>query len=243
MTLRRSVLAAAQRLDLEPQLRRVQRALSYERRRDWQDNRAIGRLLSTLHEDAACIDVGASQGDILREMVRCAPHGHHLAFEPLPELAAALRTEFPGVDVHQCALYDEPGTLPFHRVRSSHWHSGLRGMGRPQEELDTFAVEVRRLDDVLPDGYVPALIKIDVEGAEGGVLAGARRTLRAHRPIVVVEHGAHAAHYPHGSAGVFALLADAGLHVFDIDGGGPYDAAHFAATVRAGRLWTYIARP
>lgn len=243
MTLRRSVLAVAQRLALEPQLRRVHRALSYERRRDWRDNLAIAGLLSTLPPNAACIDVGASRGDILREIVRCAPRGRHLAFEPLPELAAALRTEFPHVDVRQCALYDEPGTLPFHRVRASHWHSGLRALGRPQDELDTFAIAVRRLDDVLPDGYAPALIKIDVEGAEGGVLAGARRTLCAHRPVVVVEHGAHADHYPHGSAGVFALLADAGLRVFDIDGGGPYDAARFAATVRAGRLWTYVARP
>jgi FkbM family methyltransferase len=237
------LLSAAQRLALEPQLRRVQRALSYERRRDWQDNQAIARLLSTLPADAACIDVGASQGDILREMVRSAPRGRHLAFEPLPELAAALRTEFPDIDVRQCALFDSPGTLPFHRVLASHWHSGLQAMGRPQDAVETFTVEVRRLDDVLPDGYAPALIKIDVEGAEGGVLAGARRTLGAHRPVVVIEHGTHAEHYPHGSAGVFSLLADAGLRVFDIDGGGPYDADRFVATVRAGRLWTYVARP
>lgn len=176
-------------------------------------------------------------------MVRHAPLGRHVAFEPLPDLAAALRAEFPGVDVRECALYDAPGTLPFHRVRASHWHSGLRAMGRPADQLDTFPVAVRRLDDVLPDGVVPALIKIDVEGAEAGVLAGARDTLRRHRPVVVFEHGAHAAHFPGGSAAVFVSLADAGLRVFDIDGGGPYDLAGFAASVRAGRIWTYVARP
>jgi FkbM family methyltransferase len=245
MTLRRSVLATAQRLHLEPPLRRVQLAFSsYERRRDWKDNRAIERLLAaTLTVDANCIDVGACDGDVLRHVTRLAPRGRHVAFEPLPEQAAALRSAFPDVDVRQCALHDEPGTQPFHRVRDSHWHSSLRTMGFGAQELDTFPVAVERLDDVLPEDYVPALIKIDVEGAEGGVLVGAERTLRCHRPVVVLEHGAHAEHFARGSADVFRVLTDAGLRVFDIDGGGPYDAAGFAQEARAGRLWTFVARP
>ena len=242
MTLRRALVGAARRTRLEPPLRRVQRALSYERRRDWLDNRAIERLIAELPATASCVDVGASQGDVLRLMVRHAAAGRHVAFEPLPELAAALRAEFPQVDVRACALYDAAGTLPFHRVRASHWHSSLSAMDRASGALETFPVAVERLDDVLPAGYVPALIKIDVEGAEGGVLAGARHTLRAHRPVVIFEHGAHARHFPHGTAQVFATLQDAGLSVFDIDGGGPYDLAGFAAQVRTGRLWTYVAR-
>ena len=46
-----------------------------------------------------------------------------------------------------------------------------------------------------PHGYVPALIKIDVEGADLQVLQGAQRTLAAHRPSSP-EHGLGSAdHY------------------------------------------------
>jgi FkbM family methyltransferase len=244
VSVRAQVVAAARRLHLEPHLRRAQRALSYRRRRDWEDNRRIEELLAaTLTPTASAIDVGASEGDILRHMVRLAPGGSHIAFEPLPELAEALAEAFPDVDVRACALYDEAGTQPFHRVVGSHWYSSLRPMGRPERELETFPVAVRRLDDELPPDFVPALIKIDVEGAEGGVLAGAERTLREHRPVVVFEHTTHATHFPRGSADVFATLERAGLRVFDIDGGGPYDVAGFEAAARAGRLWTFVARP
>jgi FkbM family methyltransferase len=242
--LRRHVLRAARRVGLEPPLRRVQHVLaSSERRRDWRDNRQIELLLAyTLAEDANCIDVGASDGDLLRHMVRLAPRGRHIAFEPLPEQAGALRARFPGVDVRQAALSDAPGTRAFHRVRASHWHSSLEPMGRPASALDTLAVEVQRLDDALPIGYAPDFIKIDVEGAEGGVLAGALQTLRRHRPVVIFEHAGHAAHFP--EADVFSLLAGAaGLRVFDIDGGGPYDRATFAARVLRADLWTFVARP
>jgi hypothetical protein len=59
---------------------------------------------------------------------------------------------------------------------------------------------------------------------------------------VIFEHGAHARHFP--EADLFALLArDAGLRVFDIDGGGPYDARTFAARLRRGDMWTFVARP
>jgi FkbM family methyltransferase len=240
---RRRVLDAARSLGVESHVRRVQRAVaSSERRRDWQDNRHIELLLAyTLREDANCIDVGASEGDILQHMVRLAPCGRHIAFEPLPDLAARLRTSFPSVDVRQCALYDEAGTRAFHRVRASHWHSSLDPMERPAREIETFDVAVRRLDDVLPRDYEPAVIKVDVEGAEAQMLTGALQTLRRHRPLVIFEHGSHAAYFP--GRDVFELLTEgAGLRIFDIDGGGPYDAAAFAARVRRGDLWTFVAR-
>ena len=240
---RATSLRAARRVGLEPSLRRVQRALSYERRRDWQDNRAIEALLTaTLGPGDGFVDVGACEGDILRHAVRLAPNGRHFAFEPLPELAAGLRARFPSVEVHACAVHDAAGTRTFHRVRGGHWYSSLAPLGRPAHELEAFPVGVVRLDDALPAEYTPAVIKIDVEGAEAGVLAGALRSLRTHRPLVIFEHGAHARHFP--PADLFGLLTrDAGLRVFDIDGGGPYDAAGFAARVHRGDMWTFVARP
>jgi hypothetical protein len=46
------------------------------------------------------------------------------------------------------------------------------------------------LDMAAEDDFIPDFIKIDVEGAEWGVLRGARRILMARRPSLVVEtHG------------------------------------------------------
>ena len=45
-----------------------------------------------------------------------------------------------------------------------------------------------RLDDyVTANRLKPALIKIDVEGAEHEVLKGAAETMKTHRPVLVVE--------------------------------------------------------
>jgi hypothetical protein len=53
-----------------------------------------------------------------------------------------------------------------------------------------YEVEVRRLDEVLERRSIDArvrLLKIDVEGHELDVLYGAERTLREHRPAVLLE--------------------------------------------------------
>jgi hypothetical protein len=88
---------------------------------------------------------------------------------------------------------------------------------------------------------VPALIKIDVEGAEEQVLRGAERTLAEHRPLVVLEHDRRAEHFGTSSTTIHGLLAAAGLRVFDIDGNGPYDAAGFARRVSSHAIWTFVA--
>jgi hypothetical protein len=104
-------------------------------------------------------------------------------------------------------------------------YSGLRERTYPRavdRELITVATE--RLDDHLPEGCAPAFIKIDVEGAECLVIEGALRTLAAHRPTVVVEHGPGGSdHYGSTPAQLHRLLCDgAGLRIFDLDGEGPY---------------------
>jgi FkbM family methyltransferase len=238
---RQTVLRAARRAGAERALRNVQYLLSpSEQRRDWRDARHLELLLAfTLRADSNCIDVGANVGDVLSHMVRLAPRGRHVAFEPLPDLAAELRRRFPGVAVHQSALSDAAGTATFYRVCDSPARSSLRPTDLPESPL---SVPLERLDDALPRPYAPDLIKIDVEGAEAAVLRGAQETLRRCRPLVVLEHGAHAERFGTTPDEVHDLLVSPGLRVFDIDGGGPYSKRAFAARVRRGDLWTFVAR-
>ncbi len=161
-------------------------------------------------------------------MLRVAPAGHHIAFEPLPHLAEDLRSTFPQVTVHQSALFNVAGGAEFTHVRGvSDGLSGLRS--RPPAPGDdaiseVIDVQVQVLDEILDPDYVPSLIKIDVEGAELQMIQGAIQTLRQYRPIVIFEHGSGAAElYGTTPSDVYRLLADdIGLRIFDLDGRGPY---------------------
>ncbi|HWE34123.1 MAG TPA: FkbM family methyltransferase [Solirubrobacteraceae bacterium] len=237
--IRQGILEVARRTGLEPQLRAAQRTIGpREVRRNMRDDEAFRRLLAlSLPSDAACVDVGANLGELLAHMVRYAPSGRHVAFEPLPELAARLRTRFPGVDVRQAAVGAERETRAFTRVRGIETRSGFEVGGYPPEQLEQLEVEVQTLDGDLPEGFVPALIKIDVEGAELEVLRGGAGTLTAHTPTVAFEHDNRA-----DSAAIYDLLAvDVGLRIFDFDGDGPLTAADFQRKVERRSHWNFVA--
>lgn len=104
-------------------------------------------------------------------------------------------------------------------------------------------MQTERLDDVLPDGFAPALVKIDVEGAELQVMLGAIETLSRHRPHVLFEHGAGGADlYGARPTQIFDLLNDVGLRIFDLEGDGPYSREHFEQTFTE-PIWNFLAAP
>jgi FkbM family methyltransferase len=225
----------------------VRQALNERRnpalRRDRMDNELTSLILAiALREDSCCIDVGAHSGTILREMVRLAPRGRHVAYEPIPALAEGLRARFPGVDVREAAVANCGGRTSFNHVVTVPAMSGLRLRqfdGPVQSEV--LDVRVESLDEALPD-FVPTFIKIDVEGGELGVLQGAKRMLGTHRPFVLFEHGKGGADvYGTTSGEVHAVLAEAGLRIFDLGGGGPYSAAQLAEEFDRNDRWNWLA--
>jgi len=236
---RQQVLKAARAGGFERQLRAVQAALEpREARRNRRDDDHLRLLLAlALPADACCIDVGANVGAIFAAMVDAAPQGHHIAYEPLPELAAALRERFPEADVRQAALAREPGQRTFRRVTGAHTRSGFHDAGYADGETQELTVEVQALDVSLPTGYVPAVIKIDVEGAELEVIEGGMALLSDHRPLVALEHGGP----PENSRRIHRLLtAEAGLRAFDLDGDGPLDERAFLGRLAAGSHWNFV---
>ena len=147
-------------------------------------------LSAVLRPDSNVVDAGANRGSILQEIVRLAPRGRHLAFEPNPMLFRNLRRAWPAVDVRRLALSDQAGRATFHLYTNFDGFSGFephRDVGGG--DVRVIDVETARLDDVLPKDTQVDLIKIDVEGAEYRVLQGARATLARCRPIVVFECG------------------------------------------------------
>lgn len=229
---------------LEEPLRRVYERLEPGARRDRIDNEHLRLLMAFgLRGDANCVDIGAHSGVLLREMVRCAPNGHHIAYEPLPELAEQLERSFPGVEVRNAAAWNEAGEAAFFRVSEDPMQSGLKLRTHgPPRSADQITVKLEKLDDALPAGYVPSLIKIDVEGGERQVIEGAIETISRHAPIVCFEHGPGAEdQYRTSPEQVYSLLTDkAGLRIFDIDGNGPYTESDFVAVYRE-PIWNFVA--
>jgi FkbM family methyltransferase len=214
-------------------------------RRAFQDELNMRLLLAfSLAADSSCIDVGSHDGRFLSEMVRIAPLGRHIAYEPLPLFFAKLTKDFPGVDVRAAALSNVNGTSEFMYVKNLPAYSGFRRRRYPTKPtIETIAVRTERLDDHLLRDYAPALIKIDVEGAEQLVIEGAMETIKRHRPIILFEHGTGASdYYGTGPSDIYRLLCDsAGLRIFDLDGDGPYSLAQLEIVYRRNDRWNFVA--
>ena len=155
------------------------------------DEETVQVMERVLRPDSCAIDVGAHTGAILSHMVRIAPKGQHIAIEPLPHLAGALRQAFATVQVHELAVSDHAGTDSFVHVENEPAYSGLRQRiyDRPDPQLATIVVRVQRLDDLVGATRI-AFIKLDIEGGEYHALRGAARCLKRDHPIIVFEAGA-----------------------------------------------------
>ena len=78
-------------------------------------------------------------------------------------------------------------------------------------------------------GLTPRVVKIDVEGAELGVLQGGRGLLGQARPIVIFEHVKEAAAlYGDAPDAVWELLGELDYEVFSATGEGPIGRLAFA---------------
>jgi FkbM family methyltransferase len=138
------------------------------------------------------LDVGANDGMVTYPFAargwRC------VLFEPqdscLRHIAAVCRlNDFRDVTSVQCVVAaEDAGHVEFF-VSPSSWYSSLS-----RDQVEKFEPsQVVLLPSITIDGFVrerslaPTCIKIDVEGAEGQVLEGARETLERDRPDLVVE--------------------------------------------------------
>ena len=133
------------------------------------------------------IDVGANKGVYTQLLARICQSVE--AFEPNPKIYRILtRTLPPNVVAHQVALSDKVGTaeliVPMYGGGFSNQTASLNPRKR-NEGAGVVKVAQRTLDSY---GFTNVgFIKIDVEGFETAVLAGARETIMRERPVMQVE--------------------------------------------------------
>jgi FkbM family methyltransferase len=142
-------------------------------------NDQLAEFLVTRFCERAFVDVGAHIGSIIAEVQQHCPDVRITAIEPIPEKARQLRQKFKSVTVIECALADYDGETSFFINLAA---TGYSSLARSAGESREIKVPVRRLDEIVDDADV---IKIDVEGAELGVLRGAER-LKS-RPVMLFE--------------------------------------------------------
>jgi FkbM family methyltransferase len=142
------------------------------------------------------IDVGAHTGEFAKMIAGILPGVTVVSFEPLKEEFRQLENnlrDLPNTQAFNLALGDQNESLDIHRSSFSQ-SSSLRSMTSLHKEAfpesageTSEKVEVRRLDDALAESSMnpEILIKIDAQGYEDKVLAGAQRLLEKSKAAII----------------------------------------------------------
>ena len=162
-------------------------------------------LVAHLKADGCFFDVGAHVGLYSLIAARLVgPKGKVVAFEPDPLNAQlirehAARNGLSNVSVAQVAVWRSEGEVRFRRsggqpTGKSSRRGAVVDSGLAMGSGEIISVQAVSLDAFAADNCSPAVIKIDVEGAECEVLEGATGLLASAKPLLICEvHTAEAA--------------------------------------------------
>jgi FkbM family methyltransferase len=148
-------------------------------------------LAQLLREGDVVFDVGANYGIHSLLMARLVGgSGKVYSFEPHPQIFRSCIENiglngFQNVEVLDIALSDQRGEVRF----SEGHHEGAGHVISSDREAPAFKVKCDTIDNLVSTGRVtaPQLMKLDVEGHEATVLAGADQTFKLHRPILAID--------------------------------------------------------
>ncbi len=135
----------------------------------------------------AFLDIGAHIGSVIGTVRQHHPGIPVIAVEADPTKAAALVARLKDVEIHTCALGEKEGEVTFFVDTKRPGYSSLSQGRRSSKDVREISVPMRRLDDILEKTVHIEVIKIDVEGAELGVLRGSNELIRRCRPTVLFE--------------------------------------------------------
>jgi FkbM family methyltransferase len=179
-----------------------------------------------LRQPMVVLDVGVQGGENLRWRAL----GDHLivhGFDPIEGVIEELRAvnRNPNVTYHCMAIGDVEGTFDFHFNKNDPYSSSMYLPGKSRFErrepsTESRPVLMRKLDSLLDDGTIRQadFIKIDVEGFEGKVLAGASRHLSGLCGIEVESNFGVSSVYPETHFAMMMATALANqLFLFDLE--------------------------
>lgn len=181
---------------------------------------------SVLRPGDAVIEVGTHIGYLTMLFADLVGEsGRVVVFEPGRNNLPYLRVNvgrLPMVEIVDSAVCDVDGTASFFEEELTGQNNSLLGDYERFDEnrkraFSNQRYKERQVNTVRLDTFVrqrglrPALIKIDIEGAEYMALKGAREVLAEHRPMLMVE-------VTRQGSDVFQLLTHAGYQLFTPEG-------------------------
>lgn len=146
-----------------------------------------------LRPGTVAYDIGAHIGYCTLVMSKyVSGSGTVIAIEADARNCALLRTNIAtngrhNVHVVESAVGERTGTIEFASFDGCSTVGRIRTDATPSDAVVS-TVPVTTIDDMVLNGHLPPrFIKIDVEGAETGVIAGALGVLAEHKPAIVAE--------------------------------------------------------
>jgi len=187
--------------------------------------RAASRLA---RPGSRCIDVGANAGAYSYFMQRSGAKVE--AFEPIPELADALKKRFNGsINIHQIAASNSDATTVIHAPlmngQPQYGYASCENSWSEDSEI-RIHVETRTIDSY--DFHDVSLMKIDVEGYELAVLEGTTKTIERCKPALLIE--AEERHRPNAVSSISSYLEQFGYQGKFIANGKEHPMAEFVQT-------------
>jgi FkbM family methyltransferase len=152
------------------------------------------RLAASVKPGIVAYDIGSWHGFFAGVMAaQGAAHVH--VFEPLPANAERIRrlvalNRDRSITLHACAVGECETEMDLMIMpETSMAKLEVSTFQAGETAAERVRVKVRSIDAMIEAGEIapPTLMKIDVEGAEAMVLAGARQTIRTHRPVIFAE--------------------------------------------------------
>lgn len=219
-------------------------ALGIRSREDQQTFQDYRRLL---RQGDIVLDVGANFGIHTREFAKLVgPTGRVFAFEPTPAVFECLSFNTQHLSNCSCvrkAVYSEDTTLEFGINKVSCLGNSLAP--KSEDISKTIPVEAISLDS-WSDRLLntpPRLIKVDVEGAETAVLAGATQLIsRSPDAVLIIEYcPSNMRRFGITPNQFYAAVNSAGLKLFQQQHGRAFREIHDAHELETARQdWEYI---
>jgi FkbM family methyltransferase len=152
------------------------------------NDQAATRLVAGLSRPGTSfIDVGAHIGSVISAVYDHDKTISVIAVEAIPEKVERLRHKFPKAQVYGCAVGESEGEVSFFvDLKQSGYSSLGHRAGDARPGIARITVPMRRLNSLVTASDVD-VIKIDVEGAELGVLRGGGAVVDRCRPVIMFE--------------------------------------------------------
>lgn len=168
------------------------------------------------------VDVGANHGNWTRSAIRFFPDAQYTLVEPQDHLKVHVQDLTDrGYKIRwvNAAAGDKPGILLL--TIASHDNSSTLALSKEQAHLSgarQVPIQVLTLDDLVASGNqpLPDLVKIDAEGFDLKVLAGASRLLG--KTDIFLAEAMVCGPYQNSALDVIRFMAQAGYRLIDITG-------------------------